>query len=268
MKGQDVALFRRRIWAFYKQNKRPMPWRKDTSPYSIFVSEVMLQQTQVSRVVEKYREFIRTFPTFEALAGADTKQLLTVWQGLGYNRRALYLRAAAQVITKEYYGDLPADPLLLDALPGIGYATACSISAFAYNTPVVFIETNIRRVFIHHFFHDKTEILDTALYPFVEQTLVRKKSREWYWALMDYGTYLATQIPNPNIKSKHYVKQTAFVGSVRQVRGEILRLLLDKPYSHITLYAKYRNDNRFPKALAGLLKEGLIREENNTYFIQ
>jgi len=199
--------FIRIVWEYYGKNKRTMPWRDDISPYNIFISEIMLQQTQVARVLIKYQLFIQAFPNFKSLAKADTSALLTAWQGMGYNRRALYLRNAAQIIVEKYHGILPEDPKLLDELPGIGYATACSIAAFAYKKPVAFIETNIRRVFIHHYFADKKNIADTDIFPYVEKTVDKKNSQEWYWALMDYGAYLATQGDNPNKKSKHYIKQ-------------------------------------------------------------
>lgn len=244
-----------------------MPWRDDLSPYSIFISEVMLQQTQVARVVTKYIEFKTTFPDFISLAKANTKQLLHVWQGMGYNRRALYLRSAAQVVEQKYGGILPKDIHLLDELPGIGYATANSIAAFAFNVPVVFIETNIRRVFIYHFFSSPDKVHDNEILPLVEMALDKKKPREWYWALMDYGAHLGTTIPNPNKNSKHYTKQAPFTGSVRQVRGHILRLLLNKPYTLSELKLLYPDDPRCEKSLIGLIKEGLIHQDGDTYSV-
>ena len=249
--------FVKTVWDYYKKNKRAMPWRDDISPYSIFISEVMLQQTQVSRVLIKYPLFIRAFPDFKSLAKANTSSLLSAWQGMGYNRRALYLRRSAQIIIEKHSGVLPEDPEVLDGLPGIGYATACSIVAFAYNKPVVFIETNIRRVFIHHFFSNKTDIADRDILPLVEKTLDKKNPREWYWALMDYGAYVATQVENPNKKSKQYVKQKKFEGSVREVRGGVLKLLLKKQYTLEELKNIYR-DERIFTAVTQLEKEGFI----------
>lgn len=248
-----------------------MPWRDDTSPYSVFISEVMLQQTQVSRVIAKYSKFMKAFPNFTSLAKADTKRLLRVWQGMGYNRRALYLRSAAQVIVDKYKGQLPSEVVLLDELPGIGYATASSIAAFAFNLPVVFIETNIRRVFIHHFFSSKistNKVHDDDIFPLVKKVVDKNNPREWYWALMDYGAYLGETIPNPNKKSKHYIKQPQFIGSVRQLRGQILRLLLKKSHTLTELHKLYPNDDRVDKALSGLIKEGMIRKENAIFYIQ
>ena len=262
-----IKTFQKHIWDFYRAHKRAMPWRDDVSPYSIFVSEVMLQQTQVARVLVKYPLFTAQFPSFVALAGAHTPDVLRAWQGMGYNRRALSLKKTAQIIVEKYGNVLPSDPLLLDELPGIGYATACSIAAFAYNKPVVFVETNIRRVFIHHFFSDKQTIDDTDILPFVKQALDTKKPREWYWALMDYGAYLATQIKNPNVKSKHYVIQKKFEGSVRQVRGGIIKLLLKRPHSMQELNQIYKKDGRLLTAIEGMVKEGMIREKDGAFEI-
>lgn len=245
-----------------------MPWRDDTSPYSIFISEVMLQQTQVARVLIKYPLFKRQFSSFKKLAEANTATLLAAWQGMGYNRRALYLKAAAGIICSDYKGILPIDPIQLDELPGIGYATACSIVAFSFNKPVVFIETNIRRVFIHHFFSDSTEVSDDDILPFVEKTLDRKNPREWYWALMDYGAYLATQGDNPNKKSKQYVKQKKFKGSVREVRGGIIKLLLQKPHTLGEMEIIYKNDERLFTVLEQLEKEGFIAVRGKKYIIK
>jgi len=244
-----------------------MPWRTDVSPYSIFVSEVMLQQTQVARVMVKYVEFMRAFPDFISLSNASTTQLLSVWQGMGYNRRALYLRSAASLICEKYQGIMPTTPILLDELPGIGPATACSISAFAYNSPVVFIETNIRRVFIHHFFKDRVEIDDEEILPLVEKTVDKKNPREWYWALMDYGAYLGKQGENANTKSKTYVKQKKFEGSVREVRGGVLKELLKKPHS-IDDLKKIFTDERLETAVEQLEKEGFIEKFNKWYKIK
>lgn len=245
-----------------------MPWREDVSPYSIFVSEVMLQQTQVARVLVTYPLFKSQFPSFKELSQANTATLLAAWQGMGYNRRALYLKAAAEVICTKYKGILPGDATLLDCLPGIGHATACSIVAFVFNKPVVFIETNIRRVFIHHFFSETEVVSDTDILPLVEKTLDKKNPREWYWALMDYGAYLAKQGENPNKKSKHYVKQKKFKGSVREVRGGIIKLLLQKPYTLREMEIIYKNDERLFTVLRQLKEEGFIVLKNGKYRIK
>lgn len=258
--------FKKTVWDHYSKHKRPMPWRDDLSPYSVFLSEVMLQQTQVSRVLLKYPSFMSIFPTFSSLAEADTQTLLTAWQGMGYNRRALYLRDAARIIMETYGGTLPKEVSLLDGLPGIGYATACSIAAFVYNTPVSFIETNIRRVYIHHFFKTKAQVDDKDILQLVNETVSKKKAREWYWALMDYGAYLAKREDNPNRKSRHYVKQKKFQGSVREVRGGILKLLLQNKQSLQQLKKLYPDERLFT-ALVQLEKEGFITKEGTDYSI-
>ncbi|PIY69461.1 endonuclease III [Candidatus Roizmanbacteria bacterium CG_4_10_14_0_8_um_filter_39_9] len=246
-----------------------MPWRETQDPYSILVSEVMLQQTQVARVLIKYPLFIHQFPHWERLASASTKDALSAWVGMGYNRRALYLKRTAETVVKKFNGVLPEDLETLDTLPGIGAATAASITAFAFNKPVVFIETNIRRVFLHHFFKDETNIDDKDILPLVEDTLDRKNSREWYFALMDYGAHLAKTIENPNKRSKHYSTQSSFTGSDRQVRGKILRLLLKTQLSKEQILSALAIDSQ--KAITilnGLIKEKFVSIENNIYAIR
>jgi A/G-specific adenine glycosylase len=221
--------FRIALRDFYHAHGRDMPWRTTTNPYHILVSEVMLQQTSVERTVAKYGEFITAFPDFPALAYAPLDTVLRVWQGMGYNRRAIALMRIAGLVVDEYSGILPSDPAVLATFPGIGKATAASIAAFAFNAPVVFIETNIRRVFIYCFFQDRSDVHDREIEPLVAATLDRENPREWYWALMDYGTHMKKTQENPNRKSAHYTRQPPFEGSRRQLRGKILRALLDRP---------------------------------------
>jgi len=188
----------------------------------------MLQQTQVDRVTEKYQQFIKVFPDVPALARAPLKTILKVWQGLGYNRRALALKKIAHIVAKQYNNKIPRALDELVALPGIGQATASEILAFAFNQPTVFIETNIRSVFIHFFFPDREDVSDDEILPLVEKTLDRSNPRKWYYALMDYGVTLKKRYTNPSRKSAHYNKQSPFNGSNRQVRGKILRFLTEK----------------------------------------
>jgi A/G-specific adenine glycosylase len=219
--------FRPEIYHFYSTHRRDLPWRNTTDPYRILVSEIMLQQTQVERVKEKYSIFLELFPDVESLARASTEEVLAAWQGLGYNRRALALKNAAGEIVERFGGILPGDEKSLRCLPGIGPYTAAAILTFAFNRPVVMIETNIRRVFIHCFFKDQTGVADEEILPLIEETLDRENPREWYNALMDYGWYLGATIENPNRRSRHYQRQAPFEGSNRQIRGKILRLLID-----------------------------------------
>lgn len=261
--------FKKIVWDYYTKNKRQLPWRETTNPYKVFISEVMLQQTQVTRIIPKYDLFLKTFPNFSSLANAPLSDLLRVWQGIGYNRRALYLQKSAQIIVKEHNGLIPKDTLELIKLPGIGISTASSILVYAYNLPLVFIETNVRRIYIHHFFKGKENIHDKELLPYVEQTLDRINPREWYYALMDYGTYLAKTIENPNRKSKHYTKQSKFHGSIRQVRGHILKLLVsqDEVYVKDVLTKKFDTE-KIDIAIKQLIDEGFIEFKNNKIFLK
>ncbi len=259
-----VAAFRELVWDYYRDHARIMPWREQPSPYNVVVSEVMLQQTQVSRVLQKYPPFVAAFPDFRSLACARVVEVLAAWQGLGYNRRALNLQKLAQAVLEEYEGRLPANPAQLIKLPGIGSGTAGSIAAFAFKEPVVFIETNIRRVFLHHFFADHADVPDSDLMPLISEALDRENPREWYYALMDYGAHLATIIPNPNRRSKHYTRQSRFEGSDRQIRGAIIRLLLEFP-----ILTAQDVVNRFPeeppdriiRIMGQLTKEGFLSQQ-------
>lgn len=218
--------FRRTIRKFHTNHRRSMPWRETADPYCIVVSEIMLQQTQVERVQGKYPQFIARFPDFQTLADAPLAEVLVLWQGLGYNRRAVALKRIAETVTTDHGGLLPDSVETLRKLPGIGHATASAIAAFAFNKPAAFIETNIRRVFIHHFFDGRIDVHDDEILPLVEKTLDRKNPREWYYALMDYGASLKKSVPNPNRRSRHYTRQAKFEGSSRQKRGAILRFVL------------------------------------------
>ena len=255
-----IELFRSIIWSYYRTEGRDFPWRETADPYHIFVSEIMLQQTQVERVRKKYCLFIETFPDFAALASAPLEDILHVWQGLGYNRRAKALQAGAQRVMREFGGALPRDESVLASFPGIGTATAGSIAAFAFDMPSVFIETNIRRVFIHFFFQGQYEVSDREILPLVEATLDRGHPREWYWALMDFGAMLKNHIPNPNIRSSRYRRQPPFKGSDRQLRGKVLRHLLSSgPASKDELFKALKADpTRISRIIGDLIHEGFI----------
>jgi len=185
----------------------------------------MLQQTQTYRVAPKYAQWMSVFPDFKTLANASLKEVLLQWQGLGYNRRGMYLHRAAQEIVQKYNGNLPDDPNNLVELPGIGKATAASVCAFAFNKKTIFIETNIRAVYIHFFFAGKDKVHDNEIFPLVEATVDHENPREWYYALMDYGVMIKKTLVNPSRKSRHHQKQSKFEGSDRQIRGMILKIL-------------------------------------------
>jgi A/G-specific adenine glycosylase len=221
--------FRQTIYRYYADHRREMPWRVSRDPYHIVVSEIMLQQTQVGRVLSKYEQFISTFPDFDSVSKAPLQEILKVWQGLGYNRRALALQKICRLVITEYGGVLPNSVETLQTFPGIGPATAGAICAFAFNQPTVFIETNIRRVFIHFFFPNKNGVRDKEILPLVGRTLDTRSPRTWYHALMDYGAMLKNEEHNPNRQSAHYNRQPPFRGSNREIRGLILKTLLEKP---------------------------------------
>lgn len=242
-----IDAFKEIIWAFYAQEGRLFDWRHNDDPYKIVVSEIMLQQTQTHRVAQKYSLFIEEFPTFSVLAQASLRDVLSCWQGLGYNRRGKYLHQIAQQVVTDHQGVLPQCTRTLETYPGIGKATAASICAFAFNMPTVFIETNIRTVFIHFFFYNKKEVYDSEIMPLIEAALDTQNSREWYYALMDYGVFLKKQLPNPSRKSVHHAVQSKFEGSDRQIRGMILKLLTQAP--KLTLEELCHNINRDPERI-------------------
>lgn len=261
------ADFKEHIWSFYRDSGRSMPWRETRDPYAVFLSEIMLQQTQVPRVMEKYREFLRRFPTFETLAAARLAEVYEVWQGLGYNRRAKYLHDAARSIVVDHGGGVPHDRAALEALPGVGPNTAGSLLAFCHNEPAVFIETNIRRVFIYFFFPESGDVHDRDLFPLIEETLDRQNPREWYYALMDYGATLKKWVTNPNRRSKQYVRQSPFENSNRQVRGRILRALSGEPslqVAELSVRVGYSED-RVQQALGGLTRDGMVVAERGRF---
>lgn len=231
----SVKKFQQTIWDFYKKNGRhDLPWRKTRDPYKIWVSEIMLQQTQVSRVIPKYDLFLKKFPTVQALAKAKQQDVLEAWQGLGYNRRGLNLKKAAEIVAKQ--GTIPFDPLLLQELPGIGYYTASAIVTFSKDKPLFFIETNIRTVFISFFFQSREKVDDKEIMEKIEKTFPDHSPRDWYYALMDYGSMLKQQKGSRILhrKSSSYAKQSAFKGSGREVRSAILKYMLRTPTSSIS----------------------------------
>lgn len=259
--NEKVKTFRREVWSYYKKHGRDdLPWRKTTDPYKILVSEIMLQQTQVPRVIEKYKSFIKKFPNVRALAKAPLSEVLKEWNGLGYNRRAKHLHDAAKMIVEEHSGMFPREYPSLRAIPGIGQYTANAVRVFAYDEPEVLIETNVRTAIIHHFLSRKKNIEDFSIEKIAAAALVGEDPRQWQSALFDYGAHLKRTGVKTNAQTAQYVRQSKFEGSLRQVRGEILRQL------HANRQPR-GDTSRLQLALAGLERDGLIKKEKGKWRI-
>ena len=233
----EIARFRRRVLDHYRRHGRRFPWRQTRDPYRILVSEFMLQQTQTARVLGHFDPFVARFGDVRALAAADRGEVLALWSGLGYNRRAVALHRSAALIADRFGGSVPSGERDLRALPGVGPSTAGAVQAFGFGLPAVFVETNIRRAALHELVPGRESVSDRELLPVLEQALDRADPRTWYWALMDYGAALARSgstplpnpnRPNPNRRSAHYTRQSRFDGSNRQQRGLILRVLAER----------------------------------------
>ena len=257
-KGEFQELIRTKGAELY----RDMPWRRDTRPYFVLVSELMLQQTQVDRVIPKFEAFVTAFPDVQTLAKASLADVLKLWNGLGYNRRAKYLHDGAKMIVADFAGEFPVIEEELRRLPGVGPNTAGAIRAYAFNQPAVFIETNVRTVYFHHFFPDGDKVSDTQLREIVTATLDQENPREFYWALMDYGAWLKKQGAGRLQQSQHYSKQSALKGSVREVRGQIVKVLANTDMSQEDLQKSVDFDDRFVIALEGLVRDGLVVQTN------
>jgi A/G-specific adenine glycosylase len=272
---EKVFAFQRIVWNYYRKHGRAFPWRKTRDPYAILVSEVMLQQTQAERVVPFFKKWMQQFPTVQSLARAPLKKVLRAWSGLGYNRRALNLKRAAEKIVKEHGGKFPKTIPEIDALPGVGPYTAGAIAAFAFNTPSAFIETNIRTVYLHFFFKNKREVRDDEILRMVQKTLPtpslispskegeKVRIRDWYNALMDYGGMLKKTKGNMNTRSAHYAKQSKFRGSRRELRGEILR----KATRKISVHPREFFLESFPVAaiFSELTREGFLKRKGSSF---
>ncbi|OHA63247.1 MAG: hypothetical protein A2748_01700 [Candidatus Wildermuthbacteria bacterium RIFCSPHIGHO2_01_FULL_45_20] len=272
-----IPAFRKTILQWYASHRRNMPWRNTKNPYEILVSEIMLQQTQVSRVLIKYEEFLRAFPTTKVLANASDAELLKVWSGLGYWRRAKYLKETVKTVENAFGGIFPQDIQTLETLPGIGPYTSHALACFAFQNPDAFIDTNIRRVYLHFFFPDQKNISDKEILPIAQKAVWLENPREWHYALFDYG---ATELKNKGInkQSRHYHKQSKFKGSFRSFRTNAIRYLLKQKQQKgkaDVLEAFVETDLRKQEAvfnaeeiLASLIKDGLIVKHKNLYQIQ
>ncbi len=266
------AKFRAMVWRYYREHGRhDLPWRppslklrkgkEDDVLYCILVSEIMLQQTQVERVVPFYKNFLKRFPTAKALAAARLTEVLKAWQGLGYNRRAKMLHEAAKELTHATSFFIRSNLVTrLETLPGVGPYTARAVAAFAYNEDVVFVETNIRTAIIHHFFPKKKKVSDTQLENILKEVLPKGRSREWYSALMDYGAYLKRSGVSHNARGAKYAKQSKFKGSLREARGAILRAYTQGVVSRARLVELLgsKRKTQMEQALEALTSENLL----------
>lgn len=220
------------VWERGRELYRDLPWRDTHDPYAILLSEVMLQQTQVSRVMGRWEQWLETFPTIADLASAPLPPVLELWQGMGYNRRALNLKRCAEEVVAMHDGVVPSDKKALLGLPGIGPSTSAGVRVFAFRQPDMYLETNVRAVFIHELFPGRESVADKELVSLVEATCPQDaRVRAWYYALLDYGAHLKKTMPNPTRRSKHYTRQSKFEGSHRQKRAYLLRRVIDDALS-------------------------------------
>lgn len=270
MAESKVKKFQKLVFEHYrKEGRHGLPWRKTRNVYRVLVSEVMLQQTQVERVLSFYKKFLKQFPTAKRLAAAPLSDVLKAWQGLGYNRRAKMLHAAAKQMRSRKVFSVAE----LEALPGVGAYTARAVAAFAYNKDVVFIETNIRTAIIHHFFpktrnntiHDI--VSDSQIKEVLTKVLPKGKARKWYSALMDYGAYLKRSGASHNARSAAYAKQSKFSGSLREARGTLLRELsrASAPRTRLVHILGAGRETQVAEALKALLTEGFIERKGSTF---
>lgn len=258
-----VSAFQKAILAFYSKNRRNFPWRETQDAYEIMVSELMLQQTQTQRVIPKYLTWLQLFPTVSALSEATLEQVLTAWNGLGYNRRAKFLWHAAQEVQRKNNGIVPNTADELRQLPGIGEYTANAILAFAFNQPTIVLETNIRTAILHHFFKDSVEkVSDKQIKDMLGQVIDKKNPRDWYYALMDYGSWLKSEGVDYFHKQKSYTKQKPFKGSERFVRGYLIRETLKLKTLNIkAVKIPGYEQKQIVKVASDLIKEGLLQEQ-------
>lgn len=237
-----------------------MPWRvmqnDGYDQYHITVSEIMLQQTQVDRVIPKYIAFIEKFPDIASLARASLQEVLQIWSGLGYNRRAKYLHDFAIKVNKA--GVFPKSISDMTLHKGFGPNTARAIFVYTYNEPNVFIETNIRTVYINYFFGNRETVSDEEILKKLTETIDKDNPREFYWGLMDYGAFLKKHGMGSLTKSKSYKKQSPFAGSLRELRGKIIKLVSGCDTMTVSKLEVVLQDDRLVNALQQLEKEQLI----------
>lgn len=267
---EGLRAFRDFILNFYKAHGRDLAWRLTRDPYKILVSEVMLQQTQVSRFLPKYDLFLSRWPDFQSLAQASTEELLSVWKGLGYNRRALRLRESARM--SEAWGwTIPNDKTFIDILPGVGKSTSAALRSFCFGEPSIYLETNVRRVLLTCFFPQEEGVKDVRLEALLQELIQHiDDTQSWYYALMDYGVLLKALQPNANRRSAHYTKQGKFEDSNRQIRGLLIHLLTDtgaKSLTEICTMLPTFEQERILYSLGQLSEEGFVQERDALYKI-
>lgn len=273
--SSEIKIFQRKILTWYKIHERDLPWRRTRDPYKILISEIMLQQTQVPRVIQKFNEWIEKFPTLTSLARSSTADVLASWSGLGYNRRAVNLKRTAEILMNEYNGRFPDSEKELLWLPGIGKYTANAILCFAFNKQVAVVDINIKKVIIVEFLRKRTvgrggvvlqdvsreiDQLDDALaWKIAQQLLPVGLAYEWNQALMDYSSSVLK-------KEKIFIpKQSPFKGSRRYYRGKILKLVLAQKTIHISALEDLLEDD-FSGKSTGML-ESILDELQKEKFI-
>lgn len=267
LSSKNIRTFHKKIFDWWASHRRDLPWRHTHDPYKIMISEIMLQQTQVSRVLAKYEEFIRAYPTAKSLAQAKTSDVLKLWKGMGYNRRALYLKKAAESVTEIYKGVFPNTEETLHKLPGIGLYTARAILVFAYKKDVAMVDTNIRQIITHFFFTDEKQT-EKIIQETADKLVPKGKSWEWHQALMDFGALELKKLDRtpyfpylPDLPD--HPKKQPFRESTRFFRGRIMDLVREKKWKKKDL-VKFLKDEFDRDAdaskllLQGLLKDGLI----------
>ena len=226
LSASELSDFRSLVYSQGREHARNhLPWRNIDDAYAVLVSEVMLQQTQVERVLKFWPRWMDAFPTPDALSAASVSDVLELWQGLGYNRRALALKASCDLCAKEFAGKLPSSYEELLELPGVGPSTAAGVMAFAYNKPAVYIETNVRAVYLHCFFPQEERVSDAQIRPYVLESMDGANPRGWYYALLDYGHHLKASVPNPSRRSAAYARvlRTRGFGGAEHATGRSAR---------------------------------------------
>jgi A/G-specific adenine glycosylase len=274
-RGESSQLrFRRAVRSYYARCGRHFPWRETRDPYAILVSEIMLQQTQTSRVSERFPLFLRRFPDAAALAHASQSEVIQAWEGLGYYRRARNLHRAAQAVVQHHDGVVPSSFEALRSLPGVGAYTAAAVSAFAFDRGVAMIETNIRSVYLYVFCKGRHGVRDSEILKLVEETMPSRNVRDWFYGLMDLGVELKRVAPTVNHASRHHTKQSPFKGSDRQVAAYVLRLIVAGKRATArgcivkAVTSKFAEATReqVDRALARLTREGLVVETGRGLF--